>query len=91
MQDSNVSLIVFRGQSYAAYTTNAGWFMAGGYDGTQEYYQTDLNTTLRLVNDESFVYGGVVRMNSLKHNLVIKDLLIYFLNSFHSHQSHTAW
>ena len=36
--------------------------MAGGYDGTQEYYETDLNSTLRLINDESFVYAGVVSM-----------------------------
>ena len=40
--------------------------MAGGYDGTQEYpAPTDLNSTLRLINDESFVYGGVVSMITL--------------------------
>ena len=40
--------------------------MAGGYDGTQEYYETDLNSTLRLINDESFVYAGVVSINVVK-------------------------
>ena len=35
--------------------------MAGGYDGTKIYPETtDLQTTVKLVNDESFEKGEVV-------------------------------
>ena len=51
----------YRGQSYAAYTKNGGWFMAGGYDGTKVYPETtDLQSTLILVNDNLFEEGEKV-------------------------------
>jgi len=74
------SLPEIRGQSYAAYTQNGGWFMAGGYDGTQEYPNpTDLNSTLRLINDESFVYAGVLPFTSKSHCMVGINETFYLL------------
>merc|ERR1719510_1267376 len=54
--------------------------MAGGYDGTQEYpAPTDLNSTLRLINDESFVYGGVLPFTSKSHCMVGINETFYLL------------
>merc|ERR1712117_597727 len=59
------SLPAIRGQSYAAYTKNGGWFMAGGYDGTKVYPEsTDYDSTLKLVNDEYFEERASVSYSS---------------------------
>ena len=58
--------------------------MAGGYDGTQEYPNpTDLNSTLRLINDESFVYAGVVSINVVKFQSIKTDLLYLLAAALH--------
>ena len=57
--------------------------MAGGYDGTQDYYETDLNSTLRLINDESFVYAGVVSINVVKFQSIKTDLLYLLAAALH--------
>ena len=54
-----------RGQSYAAYTLNGGWFIAGGYDGTTIYPEVpEFNSTLKLVNDEYFEERASVSYSS---------------------------
>ena len=62
--------------------------MAGGYDGTQEYYETDLNSTLRLINDESFVYAGVVSINVVKFQSICKLSYFIFLQLPFTSKSH---
>ena len=53
-----------RGQSFAAYTLNGGWFIAGGYDGTKLYPEpTDYSSTLKLVNEVSFEEGVQVSLH----------------------------
>jgi len=67
-----------RGQSYAAYTSNGGWFMAGGYDGNS-YPSNDLDSTLKLVNDESFEKGAQLPFTSKSHCMVGLDDNSYLL------------
>ena len=66
---------ISRGQSYAAYTSNGGWFMAGGYDGNS--YPNDLDSTLKLVNDESFEMGAQVSCAVFQDVHFSKETLIF--------------
>merc|ERR1712241_1588568 len=74
------SLPEIRGQSYAAYTLNGGWFMAGGYDGTKIYPEsTDYDSTLKLVNDEYFEERASLPFTSKSHCMVGLDENTYLL------------
>ena len=67
--------------------------MAGGYDGSKMYPEPqDMQTTVKLVNDELFEKGAEVSMHMSGKIALLKDVTcIFYLVTFHLKVTLHGW